>query len=329
MSEAASALERDQARALPIIVGPTASGKSALALALAARLGGTIINADAMQCYADWRIITARPSAADEARAVHVLYGVRTLDQAVDAAWWRGAALGVLAGAKNPILCGGTGMYLRALIEGLAPVPDFAPEARMQARAMLAAHGAVWLHGFLAARDPVTAARVRPHDPQRVARAVEVWLGTGRGLAYWQAQPTERLRGFAPVVIWLDPPRDALRAAIERRFHAMLAAGAVEEVRAVVARGLANGLADDLPGLRAHGVPELRAYLAGKMDLAAATAAAIAATMRYTKRQATWFRHQRLADARWTQVINARIDDSTQFLERTLDEIMSLIKCCG
>lgn len=216
-------------------------------------------------------------------------------------------------------------MYLRALIEGLAPVPDFAPEARMQARAMLAAHGAVWLHGFLAARDPVTAARVRPHDPQRVARAVEVWLGTGRGLAYWQAQPTERLRGFAPVVIWLDPPRDALRAAIERRFHAMLAAGAVEEVRAVVARGLP----DDLPGLRAHGVPELRAYLAGKMDLAAATAAAIAATMRYTKRQATWFRHQRLADARWTQVINARIDDSTQFLERTLDEIMALIKCCG
>ncbi len=329
MSEAASALERDQARALPIIVGPTASGKSALALALAARMGGTIINADAMQCYADWRIITARPSVADEARAVHRLYGVRALDQAVDAAWWRNAALGVLAGAKDPILCGGTGMYLRALIEGLAPVPDFAPDARVQARAMLAAHGAVWLHEFLAARDPVTAARVRPNDPQRVARAVEVWLGTGRGLAYWQAQPTERLRGFAPVVIWLDPPRDALRAAIERRFHAMLEAGAVEEVRAVVARGLAAGWPDDLPGWRAHGVPELRGYLAGKMDLATATAAAIDATMRYTKRQATWFRHQRLADARRTQVINARIDDSTQFLERTLDEIMSLIKCSG
>ncbi|HQT88162.1 MAG TPA: tRNA (adenosine(37)-N6)-dimethylallyltransferase MiaA [Acidiphilium sp.] len=329
MREAASALERDQARALPIIVGPTASGKSALALGLAARLAGVIVNADAMQCYADWRIITARPSVADEAAAVHRLYGVRALDQAVDAAWWRKAALAVMADAKNPILCGGTGMYLRALIEGLAPVPDFAPEARAEARAMLAAHGAKWLHGFLAMHDPVTAARLRPSDPQRVARAVEVLLGTGHGLAHWHAQPTEPLRGFAPVVILLDPPRTALRAAIERRFHAMLAAGAVEEVRAVVARGLANGLPDDLPGWRAHGVPELRAYLAGTLDLAAATAAAIDATARYTKRQATWFRHQRLADARRTQVINARIDDSTQFLERTLDEIMSLIKYSG
>jgi tRNA dimethylallyltransferase len=325
MKQAASALEPDQARVLPIVVGPTASGKSALAMGLAARLGGTILNADAMQCYADWRIITARPSAADEAVAAHRLYGVRALDQAVDAAWWRKAALAALADAKNPILCGGTGMYLRALIEGLAPVPDFAPEARAQARAMLAAHGAEWLHGFLAARDPVTAARLRPSDPQRVARAVEVLLGTGHGLAHWQAQPTEPLLGFAPVVILLDPPRVALRAAIERRFHAMVAAGAVEEVRAVVQRGLP----DDLPGLRAHGVPELRAYLAGTMDLAAAIAAAIAATARYTKRQSTWFRHQRLADARRTQVINARIDDSTQFLERTLDEIMPLIKCCG
>ena len=321
MDEAASALEPDQARPLPIIAGPTASGKSALALALAARIGGTIINADAMQCYADWRIITARPSLADEAAAPHRLYGVRRLDQPVDAAWWRQEAAATLAHCDQPILCGGSGMYVQALIQGLAPVPDFAPEARMRARAMLAEHGPDWLHQFLTERDPATAARLRPSDPQRIARAVEVLLGTGQGLAHWQGLPREGLRGWRPVLILLDPLREALRAAIERRFALMVDSGAIEEVRAVVAQDLPP----DLPGLRAHGVPELRAYLAGSLDLSMATRAAIDATARYTKRQMTWFRHQRLADPRYTQVINARIDDSTQFLERIIDQIIALI----
>lgn len=278
-----------------------------------------------MQCYADWRIITARPSPRDEARAPHRLYGVRRLDQAVDAAWWRQAAKAELDRTAVPILCGGTGMYLSALIHGIAAIPDPGAEARAEARAMLAAHGAPWLHDWLAARDPATAAKLRPSDSQRLARAAEVLLGTGRGLAVWQAMPRDALAGWMPKLIRLDPPRDELRAAIAARFAAMLEAGALDEVRAVADRRLDPAL----PGLRAHGVPELMAQLAGDIGLDEAKRRAVAATIAYTKRQATWFRHQKLADECCTHTIHARFESVAQFSERNFDCIISFVNRSG
>ncbi|MDD2877635.1 MAG: tRNA (adenosine(37)-N6)-dimethylallyltransferase MiaA [Acidiphilium sp.] len=306
---------------LIIIAGPTASGKSALALDVARRFGGTIINADAMQCYADWRIITARPSVADEAAAPHRLYGVRSLDQLVDAAWWRAAAIAELNHATLPILCGGTGLYLSALINGISDIPDPGPQARAQARAMLAEHGAPGLHHWLMANDPATGSKLRPTDSQRLARATEVWLGTGRGLAAWHAMPRDRLTGYRIFLLRLDPPRDDLRAAIATRFRAMLEAGALEEVRNVHARNLNPAL----PGLRAHGVPELMAHCAGNLTLADAAACAITATIAYTKRQGTWFRHQKLADERNSHMMNARFDGLTQLSETNYGSIVSFI----
>lgn len=290
-----------------------------------------MINADAMQCYAEWRIVTARPTPEDEARVPHRLYGVRALDQAVDAAWWRQAALAELERTKAgrakagradlPILCGGTGMYLGALVHGIAAIPDPGMAARAEARGMLARHGPAWLHDWLAARDGETAARLRPSDSQRLARAAEVLIGTGRGLAAWQAEPRDRLTGWTPRLILLDPPRAELREAIGLRFAAMLKAGALDEVRAVAARGLEPAL----PGLRAHGVPELMAHLAGEIGLDEAAERAIGATIAYTKRQATWFRHQKLTDERSTHIIHARFDGDAQFLERNLDFTVSFI----
>ena len=209
-----------------IVAGPTASGKSALALALAARHDGMIINADAMQCYAELRILTARPSPEDEALAPHRLYGVLPAATPGNAAWWRQAALDSLGEArengKTPILCGGTGMYMQALLHGIAEIPDPGAGARLAARSFLAEAGPAALHQKLLEDDPETGAKIRPSDSQRLARAYEVWLGTGRGLAYWQALPTEKLTGWAPRMILLDPPRPELREAVETRFKMAL-----------------------------------------------------------------------------------------------------------
>lgn len=291
-----------------IIAGPTASGKSALALALARRLGGTIINADAMQCYRELRIVTARPSPEDEAAAPHLLYGVRPAAEPANAAWWRQAALAALERADFPILCGGTGMYFSSLINGIADIPDPGETARAEARRLLAELGPEALHAKL---DPETAAKLKPGDSQRIARAYEVLLGTGRGLAWWQAQPTDKLTGWRVKMILLDPPRDLLREAIATRFTAMLNQGAIEEVRAF----LALGLDASLPLMRAHGVPELGAYINGAISLEAAQARAALATHQYTKRQMTWFRHQRLASIPDMQIIQSRIDSSAQLSE--------------
>ncbi len=315
---------------LLIVAGPTASGKSALALACAQRYGGTVINADAMQCYRELRIITARPSPADEAAAPHRLYGVRAAAEPGDAAWWRAAALAELEAAKHgparlPILCGGTGMYLAALLHGITDIPAPGEAARAEARALLAELGAAGLHARLAAVDPVTAARLRPGDSQRVARAWEVWRGTGKGLSAWQDQPAAPLIGWDIRMILLDPPRPALRAAIEARFEAMLAAGALEEVRAL----LTLGLDPALPLMRAHGVPELAAHLRGELSLEAAAANAVLATSRYTKRQATWFRHQKLVSDPAMQTIHARIDAETQFSTSVFDSLDNFMNNTG
>ena len=308
-----------------LVAGPTCSGKSALALALAEQLGGVVINADSMQVYRELRIVTARPTAAEEARAPHALYGIRPAAEPGNAAWWRAAALQAMdaahAAGRLPILCGGTGMYFAALIDGIAEIPECGEAARAEARWLLAEQGPVALHAALAKVDPATAARLRPSDSQRVARAWEVWRGTGRGLVSWQHN-----RG-APApwrfsAILIDPPRDALRAAIAGRFTAMLNQGALAEVQAL----LALGLDPALPAMRAHGVPELAAHLRGELSLADAARRAELVTGQYTKRQATWFRHKRMADPARMHTINARINDFTQFSECEAAKIFRFIR---
>ena len=308
-----------------VIAGPTASGKSALALELARRHGGTVINADAMQCYADLRVLTARPGEADEAAAPHRLYGVRAADEPANAAWWRMAALAELKAAKLPILCGGTGMYFSALFKGIAELPEIGEAARREARGFLADMGPAKLHEKLAAVDPETAAKLKPGDSQRVARAWEVFAGTGQGLAWWQSRPAAPLTGWRTKFLLLDPPREDLRVAIEARFEKMLAAGAVEEVRRLAAKNLDPAL----PVMRAHGVPEVLAYLRGEIGLDEAARRAILATYQYTKRQNTWFRHQKLVGDADMHIIHPRIASWTQDLEYLPDHFDNFIKLSG
>lgn len=308
-----------------IVAGPTASGKSALALALAQRLGGTIINADSMQVYRELRVLTARPTQADEAQAPHALYGVRSAAEPSNVAWWRRAALTAMqtarAGQRVPILCGGTGLYLAALTGGIADIPDPGPAARAEARALLAELGPPGLHARLAQHDAATAAQLRPGDGQRLARAWEVWRGTGTGLAAWRSAQPASPSGWQFAALALDPPRAELRAAVAARFAAMLEAGALEEVRAL----LALGLDPSLPAMRAHGVPELAAHLRGEMTLEDAARRAVAAVSRYVRRQATWLRHHELAPAARTHTIHARFTCLGQFSERKLGEIVDFI----
>jgi tRNA dimethylallyltransferase len=310
---------------LIVVAGPTAAGKSALALALARRWGGAVINADAMQCYRELRVLTARPGAEDEAAAPHRLYGVRAAAEPANAAWWRGAALAAMAGTELPILCGGTGMYLSALLRGIAEIPEPGEAARAEARGLLAELGAAGLHERLMAVDAQTASRLKPGDSQRLARAWEVWRGTGHGLAYWQARPAEPLRGWRVKLVLLDPDRAALRAAIEARFAAMLAVGAVEEVRGL----LALNLDPALPLMRAHGVPELSAHLRGEITLAEAGRRAVLATHQYTKRQGTWFRHQKLVKDAAMHIIQPKIGGSAQDLERFVAGVDNFINDSG
>ena len=311
-----------------IVAGPTASGKSALALDLAERLGGTIINADSMQLYRKLRILTARPALAEEARVPHRLYGIRSAAESGSVAWWRGAALAAMAEAVSagrlPILTGGTGLYFTALTNGLARIPAATDEARAEARTLLAELGARGLHIRLGAADPATAATLNPNDSQRVARAWEVWRGTGIGLSSWQAE-----RGQAApyrfTAILLDPPRHDLRVAIASRLQSMLAGGALNEVRAL----LDLGLDPALPAMRAHGMTEFAAYLSGEITLQGATRRTELVTGQYTKRQATWFRHHALAPPHRTRTIASRYTGPAQLPERQLDQVIAFIQAPG
>lgn len=308
-----------------IVAGPTASGKSALALAVAQRFNGTIINADSMQVYRELRILTARPTPEDEAMVPHALYGVRPAAEAGNAAWWRTEALAAMqaawASGRVPILTGGTGLYFAALTQGLADIPEPTPDARAEARRLLAELGPEALHASLAKVDPATAARIKPNDSQRIARAWEVWRSTGMGLAAWQQRnlPPAPWRFFA---IRLDPPREALRTAIATRFAAMLVLGAVEEVRAL----LALDLDPALPAMRAHGVPELSAWLRGTLSLEEAGRRTELVTGQYTKRQATWFRHHDLAAPESSVIIQNRYADIEQLSERLAAKIIAFIQ---
>ena len=291
---------------------------------LARRLGGMVINADSMQVYRELRIVTARPAAADEALAPHALYGVRPAAEPGSVAWWRGAALAAMAESRLPILCGGTGLYLQSLVAGLADIPDPGDAARTEARDLLVQIGPAALHARLAAADPATAATLRPTDGQRLARAWEVWRGTGQGMAAWHATAPAP-SGWRFAAITLDPPRDALRPAIAARFAAMIDQGALEEVAAL----LAQDLDPALPAMRALGVPELAAYLRGEMDMAEAATRAALATGRYTKRQATWFRHHALAAPEFTHTIHARYAGLEQYSECLDGVVRAFLQSAG
>jgi tRNA dimethylallyltransferase len=312
-----------------IVAGPTASGKSALALDLAERLRGTIINADSMQIYRELRILTARPSAAEEAQVPHALYGVRSAAEPCSAGWWRTAALAEMerasAAGRLPILCGGTGLYLTALTDGLADIPDPGPAARAEARDLLDMLGPAGLHERLGKIDPVAAAALSPADGQRLVRAWEVWRGTGRRFSDWQAGSRlapPRCR-FAAILI--DPPRDTLRSAVATRFATMLQQGALDEVRAL----LALGLDASLPAMRALGVPELAAHLAGEITLAEVERRVTLATGRYTKRQTTWFRHHKFADQARTHTMHARYAGYRKFSESDNVRFLAFIEGLG
>jgi tRNA dimethylallyltransferase len=276
-----------------LIAGPTASGKSAIALRLAEMADGVVINADSAQVYADLRVLTARPTPEEEARAPHRLYG--HVDGAIgcSAPAWAADAKAALRqaqeGGRLPILVGGTGLYIRTLLDGIAPVPPIPQAIRDEVRALPVAEA----HRLLAEADPGAAARLLPSDTTRVARALEVIRGTGRTLAGWQTERTGGIAGAIRLVpMILSPPRDWLHARCDARFADMLARGAAEEVRALLARGIDPAM----PVMRAIGVAELGDWMAGLIDRETAITRAQAATRQYAKRQQTWFSRQLPAD---------------------------------
>jgi tRNA dimethylallyltransferase len=287
-----------------LIMGPTASGKSALALALAECIDGEIINTDSMQVYRDFRVLTARPSPMEEAQAPHHLYGHVDAAERYSTGRWLNDALthiaGVRARNRTPILVGGTGLYFRALTQGLAEMPNIDPELRAAFFDRATKEGAPALHAELVRLDPQTAARLAPNDAPRIIRALEVLETTGESIASFQANTKPALgvnewRGLA-----LTPDREALYAAINTRFEHMLEQGAIEEVRAFAARDLDP----TLPAIKAHGAPALGAYLGGDLTLAKATEIGQRDTRRYAKRQFTWIANQ-MPD--WTRVVEPDI----------------------
>jgi tRNA dimethylallyltransferase len=278
---------------LAIIAGPTASGKSALALALAERAGGVVINADSAQLFRELPILSAAPADADRAGAEHRLYGVLDGAEAGGAGHWARAARREVETAhtarKLPILVGGTGLYLRTLLDGIAPVPPIDPQVRADVRGRDVAAN----HARLGELDPGAAVRLNPADTLRVARALEVVISTGRTLADWQLHRTGGIAGaveLRPLV--LLPPRQWLYARCDERFATMMKQGAIEEVRALLARHLDP----KLPVMRAIGVREIAALLKGEIDRETAVARGQQATRNYAKRQYTWFAHQPPAD---------------------------------
>ena len=290
---------QDRPERAVLIAGPTASGKSALALALAEKVGGIVINANSMQVYRDLKIITARPSPEEEARAPHRLYGHVDAAENFSVGRWLADARAALTeageGGQVPIFVGGTGLYFKALTMGLSAIPPIPADIRAAVRERLAEQGPQALHAELARRDPASAARLMPGDRTRVARAFEVLEATGRPLADWQRA------GMPPILdparaskIFLVTDRAELYRRIDARFDAMLAAGALAEVAALAARGL-DPL---LPAMKAHGVPWLRRHLTGELSLAEAAAEGKKDTRHYAKRQVTWFRHQ-MPDWTW------------------------------
>jgi tRNA dimethylallyltransferase len=284
-----------------LIAGPTASGKSAVALKLAEKLGGVVVNADSMQVYRDLHIITARPTADEERRVPHRLYGHVDAAENYSVGRWVAEAAQALADARSrgqpAILVGGTGLYFSTLTRGIAAVPPIPAEVRHQVRARLATDGIAALQADLAKRDPQTAARLRPGDRARITRALEVVLATGRSLTDWHGDNRPASVDLARAAkVFLMPKRDELGLRIDARFDAMMASGALAEVRALAARHLDP----NLPAMKAHGVPWLIRHLNGEITMAEAVAQSKRDTRHYTKRQVTWFRNQ-LPQFEWVE----------------------------
>ncbi|MBA4173894.1 MAG: tRNA (adenosine(37)-N6)-dimethylallyltransferase MiaA [Hyphomicrobium sp.] len=300
-----------------LIAGPTASGKSALALALAGRLGGVVINADSMQVYRELRILTARPSDEDEARAPHRLYGHVPASEAYSAGRFVREAAIEIAGARShglvPIVVGGTGLYFKALLEGLSPIPPVADEIRTHWRRLEQERGASALWDILNRDDPEMAARLAPNDSQRIVRALEVLDATGRSLADWQRTPgVPVVPAEATVRFVVSPDIETLDRRIDTRFDAMMAEGAVDEV----ARLLALGLDPALPAMRALGVRPLAQMLAGSLSRDAAVAQAQTETRQFTKRQRTWLRgHMMSWNWLLTQQMESQMAESMMFID--------------
>jgi tRNA dimethylallyltransferase len=298
-----------------IVAGPTACGKSGCALALAEEFRGTIINADAMQIYAELSILTDRPGPAELARAPHRLYGVLPAKDSCSAGRWRDLALSEMAAATEagrlPILAGGTGLYFKALLSGLASVPPVPAQTRAEAGALYDRLGREGFANELARRDP--GMTDVPRDRQRLIRAYEVLAATGRPLRDWQRRSLEgAAHRYRFAIILFDPPRQVLYDAVEARFDRMMKAGALDEARRIAGLGLDPGV----PALKAVGLRELLAHLRGEAGLAEAVAKAKQASRNYAKRQVTWFRHQ-LPDARRF---------GAQFSESLEAEIFSFIR---
>ncbi len=278
-----------------VIAGPTASGKSDLAIRVAEAVAGNVINADSMQVYRDLRVLTARPDAEDEARVPHHLFGYRDAADHASAADWRddarAAISAVHAQGRRPVVVGGTGLYLRTVMKGIAPVPAIPDGVRTRARARREEIGAEAFFAELEMRDPVIAVRLHARDSQRVLRAWEVHEATGRPLSAWQDDPVEGPDLDFRVIV-LEPDREALYGRIDARFARMLDAGALDEVRALAKKAEDEGLDPALPVFKALGYPELSAYLRGVMSLDEAAAQSAQQTRNYAKRQMTWLRTQ-------------------------------------
>lgn len=297
-----------------LIAGPTASGKSALAIALAEKRNGTVINADSAQVYADLRVLTARPSDEEEARCPHRLFGHIDGAALYSAARWAAEARNAIHEAHGegrlPILVGGTGLYLLTLLDGIAPIPEIEPEIREEIRAMPVAEA----HAHLSKLDPEAAARLHPSDTTRVARALEVVRSTGFPLSYWHS---ERQGGIGSEISLtatvLLPNRDWLTARTDSRFEAMLDSGAVAEVRELEAR---TDLSENAPVRRAIGVREIADWQAGLITREEAVARAQAATRQYAKRQYTWFRRQPPGD--WDRTAETQTYALLNNIERKL-----------
>jgi len=303
------------AGAVLMICGPTAAGKSGLALALAERWGGVVINADSMQLYSDLRILTARPDEAEMARAPHRLYGMLDGAERASVATWLAMAADAVTTARQdgalPIIVGGTGLYFHAAIHGIAPIPDVPPEIHAECVQQLAALGGQTFRSVLAGLDPVTAGRLHDGDSQRLVRAMGVVRATGRPLSAWQADPHQGALDGKAVRIAMMPPRDDLYAAIDRRFEAMMAQGAEAEVAALESRDLDPSL----PVMKAIGVREIIAMRAGNMTRERAIEMASRDSRRYAKRQMTWIRNN----------FNSQIKFETQQTERNIQEIFAIL----
>ena len=309
------------ARPTPILIaGPTASGKSALALRIAEALNGVVINADAMQVYRELRVLSARPSPDDECRAPHWLYGHVPAHEAYSTGRYLRDVAEVLQRANTRgsrlIFVGGTGLYFKALLGGLSPVPDIAADVRERWRAEAQRVGATVLHAQLAARDAEMAQRLAPGDTQRITRALEVLDATGRSLAEWQGIKGVPLLGATPTVrLVLRPDRKDLVARCDARLDQMMADGALDEVRALVAAGLDP----KLPAMGALGVVPLAAYLRGEIDLTAAVDRAKLETRQYVKRQLTWLKRNMIS---WTSADLEEIGTNDR-------SIKQFIECCA